>query len=317
MIDTPATEFTILQYNVRKDREGTMHELLRNQEVLGYHVLAIQEPWLNRYQSTTHNPNRQYMELLWPTETAETGQPDPTRVCFFINQSIPKDSVEYVNHLPTLQTLNIRISAAGDRWLSIHNCYLLPEGQDSSVPSAAETLRALDTAIGMFGNHEHLVVGDFNAKHTDWGGDDVERNQGPHLAIRQLTNKYNLQLLLPVGTITRPADRVTVDRGSTIDLTWGSQQISDGLIECDVPAHLEFSSDHLPIRTRIGFYTQPRPPRQPVFNMRKTVKEQYQTHLASMIPPEIYIGTQLQLEQAAETITDALLKAIRKSTPYG
>ena len=45
----------ILQYNTHKSRNQVMASLLRDPRVLQYDILAIQEPWLNPYQSTTHH----------------------------------------------------------------------------------------------------------------------------------------------------------------------------------------------------------------------------------------------------------------------
>ena len=47
--------FSIMQYNMRKDKDGTMAEFLRDEEVLGTDVIAVQEPWGNKYCATTHH----------------------------------------------------------------------------------------------------------------------------------------------------------------------------------------------------------------------------------------------------------------------
>ena len=50
-------QFTILQYNVQKSY--TVMNLLRDKKALQYDIIAVQEPWMNDYDSKmTHNPTR-------------------------------------------------------------------------------------------------------------------------------------------------------------------------------------------------------------------------------------------------------------------
>ena len=47
--------FEILQYNVRKSW-SVMATFLRDRKVLAVDLIAVQEPWKNELQHTTHQP---------------------------------------------------------------------------------------------------------------------------------------------------------------------------------------------------------------------------------------------------------------------
>jgi hypothetical protein len=58
-------------------------------------------------------------------------------------------------------------------------------------------------------------------------------------------------LWLPPGMITRRA----ADSHTTIDLVWGSYELSRRLVTCNVDETIHADYDHLPIRTIIGVET--------------------------------------------------------------
>lgn len=47
---------SILQYNVGKSRDIVMATLLRDPKIVDFDILAIQEPWVNPFMDTTHQP---------------------------------------------------------------------------------------------------------------------------------------------------------------------------------------------------------------------------------------------------------------------
>ena len=69
----------ILQYNVRKSKDGVMAPLLEEQEVQDYDILAIQEPSHNSFNGSTYNPSSSKFLL-----THKSG-PD-VRTCFYVNK---------------------------------------------------------------------------------------------------------------------------------------------------------------------------------------------------------------------------------------
>lgn len=81
---TSQNTLTILQYNVRKSRDIVMATLLRDPRIDSYDILAIQEPWRNPFSETTHHPAKNQFHLCYP----DSGEPDPARVCFFVNKRI-------------------------------------------------------------------------------------------------------------------------------------------------------------------------------------------------------------------------------------
>ena len=71
-----------------KSKDIVMATLLRDTKIYRHSIIAIQEPWINPFASTTHNPIRDRFELLYP-EAAVTKEADATtRVCFFVNKEI-------------------------------------------------------------------------------------------------------------------------------------------------------------------------------------------------------------------------------------
>jgi hypothetical protein len=61
-----------------------MATFLRDQRLAWYHLIAIQEPWLNKFQDTTHHPTKDIFHLIYPlmVEGVQVG------VCFFVNKSL-------------------------------------------------------------------------------------------------------------------------------------------------------------------------------------------------------------------------------------
>ena len=74
----------IIQYNARKAREGVMATFLRDPVVLKADIIAIQEPWANRMNETTHQPARATHQLLYPKRRDHGGE-DRARVCMFVS----------------------------------------------------------------------------------------------------------------------------------------------------------------------------------------------------------------------------------------
>ena len=59
----------ILQYNVWKEKNGTMAPLLRSDVGNMVDIIAIQEPWKNSHHLSTYNPHDSGFHLAFaPTE---------------------------------------------------------------------------------------------------------------------------------------------------------------------------------------------------------------------------------------------------------
>jgi hypothetical protein len=177
---------TVLQYNVNKSRERVMAPLLADENVWKYDIIAIQEPWRNRFQTTTYHPVKDRFDLVY------NEQPN-TRVCFFINSQL-RGAWTHTHHTPDLDTLHLQFQDGKEvRTVHIHNVYYPVEGQDGNQPSTLPDLRKV---LASNPEGEHLLIGDFNLHHPMWGGDtdpkDIERSDRP----------VRIDHGLPLGTST-------------------------------------------------------------------------------------------------------------------
>lgn len=151
---------SILQYNVNKSREQVMAPLMADENVWKYDIIAIQEPWRNKFQAATYHPVKDRFDLVYNTT-------EGTRVCFFINHLL-KGTWSYTHHTPDLDSLHLKIlDGEIERTVHVHNVYN-PIGRIRGAnPGTIPDLRkALET------NHsdEHIVLGDFNLHHPMWAG---------------------------------------------------------------------------------------------------------------------------------------------------
>ncbi|KAJ6133707.1 hypothetical protein N7523_000029 [Penicillium sp. IBT 18751x] len=100
--------------NTTRTGRKTSSWLMRDPTVLEAGVIAIQEPWANPFQETTHHPAKQSHQLLYP-QADETGG-ERTRVCFFVSKKL--DGWTHVVHSRDCQELRLRHQ---DRELRIFN----------------------------------------------------------------------------------------------------------------------------------------------------------------------------------------------------
>jgi hypothetical protein len=98
---TKKRTLSILQYNVQKS--GTvMAPLLRDPAVLELDIIAIQEPWRNPHQNTTHNPAADHFRLVYMDS-------QNTRTCFFVNKKISTAASTARIHSPNVCSLRIDV----------------------------------------------------------------------------------------------------------------------------------------------------------------------------------------------------------------
>ncbi|KAI4086561.1 MAG: hypothetical protein L6R37_008407, partial [Teloschistes peruensis] len=151
---------------MRKDKNGTMAEFMRDEEVLAHDIIAVQEPWCNPFQATTHHPEKGRHHLIWPSENIpkESGI-NPVRVCLFVNTRIDPASVQVFNYpdVGTLQTILIKHRQDGTtKKIAIHNVYLASgEARAEEVTSAKDTIQQLREAPEHHRSHDQIVLGDF------------------------------------------------------------------------------------------------------------------------------------------------------------
>jgi hypothetical protein len=101
---TSKRTLSILQYDVQKSR-AVIAPLLRDPAVLELDIIAIQEPWRNPHQNTTHNPVADQFHLVYMDSK-------DTRTCFFINKKIR--TVTWTVRTHSLDVYSLRINVGND-----------------------------------------------------------------------------------------------------------------------------------------------------------------------------------------------------------
>lgn len=96
-----------------------MATLLRDERVMEYDILAIQEPWRNPFMSTKHHPAKDQFHLCYPAAV----QDGPARVCFFVNKRLDNTSWQCESHTKDAFSLHIRYEVEGQtqEQLHVHN----------------------------------------------------------------------------------------------------------------------------------------------------------------------------------------------------
>ena len=308
--------FHILQHNMRKSYE-TAALTLRDEGALQYNIIAVQEPWSNPFQATSHNPQKQGYNLIWPSDDSpqQTGQ-KPVRVCTYIHKRIDPGTIQITNHSPTLQTIRIGFKHAGKhRMIAIHNAYIAPPGAAEEVCPGEKTLTLIDKALEENTQHEQILLGDFNARHTDWFGRDV-RPAGLATRLKEITAQRGLDLILEPGTVTRPPNINAPDdqEGTTIDLIWGTQQVMEQVTQCDTAPELQNGSDHYPIHTSIAFQPELAENRED-WKYKDADWELFQEALGERVLRVNQIRSQAQIDFLAEDITKAIQHALNLAVP--
>lgn len=151
-----------------------MATFLRDERVLATDVIAVQEPWKNENQHTTHQPATATFQLLYPAKCTPRGQrqcqdqerdtdsPQPG-VCLFVSKKIDPATWSCQLISQDYQLLKLRRAHLGKDWtdLFVHNVYNRP---------GSNTLAQLKGELAKRPLAEHVVLGDMNAHHAAWGG---------------------------------------------------------------------------------------------------------------------------------------------------
>ncbi|OKP10346.1 hypothetical protein PENSUB_4193 [Penicillium subrubescens] len=134
------TEAETLQYNVHK-AWPVMATFRRDKKVLQADIVAVQEPWKNENQQTTHQPATATFKLLYPMivnpteprpvqDHEDTSTPPQPGVCLFVSKKVDPATWSYQLMSGDYQLLGIRQAHLGKDWtnLFIHNVYNRPGG---------------------------------------------------------------------------------------------------------------------------------------------------------------------------------------------
>ncbi|GKT52007.1 uncharacterized protein ColSpa_12188 [Colletotrichum spaethianum] len=216
-----------------------MATLLRDPRIDDYDILAIQEPWINPYNATTHHPAKDRFHLCYPSNREE----GLARVCFFVNKKLDHLKWQFKEHSKDLCTLTLGFNVGRNTEVAIHNIYN-PQNQDNDRMRSLQQLRKTLEAKHHI---EQIVVGDFNLYHELWGGSEIRKPDAEARELIELMEDFDLINQLPVGTITY----MEGDGRSTIDLCLITVGLVDRLIKYGIDDNVNHESDHLPIATSL------------------------------------------------------------------
>lgn len=125
--------FELLQYNAHKSW-SVMATFLRDDAVLEADIIAVQEPWRNEQQHTTHQPATAKFQLLYPAKQDHLHDSDTNfaqpGVCLFVSKNVDPGTWSCQLVSQDYQLLKLRRANRGRDWtdLFVHNVYNRPGG---------------------------------------------------------------------------------------------------------------------------------------------------------------------------------------------
>lgn len=134
-------ELRILQYNVPKSRDIVLASLFSNPKITEYDIIAIQEPWRNRFINTSYHPLKGYFQLTYLDDRS-------TRVCFYINKQIDRSTWNVTYISKDIIFISIR-NPRTNRKIRIFDIY-------NEV--GTKTLSTLSESLGKLDSHAEIIV---------------------------------------------------------------------------------------------------------------------------------------------------------------
>lgn len=326
--ERPVTATRILQWNVRHSVDLAMAPMLRDSKITEYTIIAIQEPWINPYQPTTHYPTetaRAFM-LAWPKVPAD----QHPRVCTYVRRNVLESDIVYSSR--DVLTVYIRVNEESPR-IYIHNVYNEPA--NAEAPGIQALQQALRETERYTGPKEHIIVGDFNIHDPLWTDPTSTVRHTPREAaeLKQMIEQIPLAVITPPGLVTRPTEPGVNGTGSTIDLCLTSWELRDQIRHIRVAEELAGISDHQPIETELHLVLQlVTPPQRRNWDLMDQAKfiSTIQQELADVtrtasINPELEPPDSIthyktaspeHINQITEGIVNAVQRSIDASTPW-
>ena len=304
--------FQLLQYNAHKSW-SVMATFLRDTAVLAADIIAIQEPWRNEQQHTTHQPATTAFQLVYPAKQISQNQnqpqdpesdPSPPGICFFVSRKIDPSTWSCQLITQDYQLLKLRRAHIGKDWtdLFIHNVYNRP---------GSDTLVRLRNELARRPLAEHIVVGDMNAHHPTWGGPGVRADDEAEQLL-QIADEQDLELTTEQGKATWTRN----NQSSVIDLTFISSSLNSRLICCERADDIEQASDHFPIRMAIDIET-PIAVQQRRRNWKATDNEKLVRKIEEGLRTmERSVANHPQIEAQCQRLMEVVQSAIDFSTPW-
>jgi hypothetical protein len=145
------------------------------------------------------------------------------------------------------------------------------------------------------------------------GGEDAVQDDNADVLI-ELTDSADLDLWLDPSSITRDE----AGRQTTIDLVFGSHDLSEHFLASEIAHECYAHSDHLPIRTILNISTASTTDSQPKRHNWKAMEiEKFDKFVAANLRDKTWsLSTPRQIDEAVEHFIDIINRALEESTPW-
>ncbi|KAJ3560528.1 hypothetical protein NPX13_g9271 [Xylaria arbuscula] len=274
--------------------------MLRDPKVLEFDVIAVQEPWRNPFQATTHHPAKTQFHLCYPGDNEE----GPARVCLFINKSINHLQWQFKEHTRDICTWIVTL--ANEQRIVLHNIY----NPGQKAPNRQSALPLLRQILNEHSHEEQIVLGDFNLHHELWGGTNVRETDQEADDLISIMEDYGLTSTLSPGTVTYEE----AGARTTIDLCLATIGLADRVIRSEIDRGLDHNSDHLPIVTILDLRVV-QVIEVPKRNWKELDGEKFQLNLTQNLPKLCRPRTPTALEEYVCKVTTAIWEAADTAVP--
>ena len=290
----------ILQNNLHKNKERT-HGILNDPDIKQYSILMVQEQYWSPYTKSAPLHN------AWTlTEPGALDGQQPRAAIYTNNKLIPPSQVTPVA-LPFRDVAAVSLCTKHAKPSLFVNVY---NPCDTSILYDLQLY--LERNINRQNYDLIIVAGDFNTHHPLWNPSGYHRHDAEADVLVDLAATLGLNLLLPTGTITYP------NAGTTIDLVWENSEAACRLLSCKIADDHDLASDHLPIETNIALPIEA-PQNIQAYNYAKTNWQEFDLKLPLYLPKLIPTGpsmtTRQDIDNFAEQLSNAILKAVEETTP--
>jgi ribonuclease HI len=258
-----------------------------------------EQHWTSHSKSPTHHA----WTLIEPTANNDIRP----RSVIYVNNNILSATQFAPLTLPFNDITAIRLTTEDGKSHLIMNIY-----NPSDTDLIDELHEYFRNNINIYDYDIIIIGGDFNTHHPIWNPEGYTEHDKEADALVEMMTELELTLLLPPGTITYP------NSGTAIDLIWGSKEAANRIITCKIAEEHDHGSDHLPIEATIAMrIEQPQP--IPSYNYTKTnwkeLNKKLESYLAEMAPIDEEKLTESEVDNYAEQLVNAIIRAIEETTP--
>ena len=226
---------TIANVNCRSmlRKQADIHDLIDHHQA---DILCITETWLNH---STSNDALDFANFQIYQRDRESCTEVPWSnqggggVAILVNKNIVSKEISHTIH--NVELLMVEVQIRHKKYLVI-GIYRPPRQPVQAITDALTSLQEL------IETHSCILIGDFNAKHSEWHSSDTTDTPGRHLSSAFIQHGFTL---LNPGTGTRP--RGLNDGSTLLDLTLTNDPNLSSSATTQVLAPL---SDHCPVITK-------------------------------------------------------------------